>query len=394
MKKIGLTRLGAARGAGLAASTAVAAAAVAVAGIAAGGGNAATADKPASPPGQAKFKAPKIQHGVLTIEGTKGDDTIVLRLVAGAPGNLQVDVGNGATDFTFARSDFNSIVVDAGAGDDTVRIDESNGVFTDTIPTTLGGGDGNDTLIGGSGAETFLGGDGNDFVDGNRGNDVALMGAGDDTFQWDPGDGSDTIEGQAGTDTMLFNGANIAEKVDLSANGSRLRFTRDVANITMDTAGVEQVDFNARGGADTVTVNDLGGTGVTNVDVDLGSNGTGDGAVDQVVVEGTDGNDAVHVRGDASGVAVTGLPAAISILHAEPTDQLRVDGRDGDDAIEAANLTADALSLTLDGGAGNDVLVGGQGDDTILGGPGDDVLIGGPGQDTLDGGPGANTLIQ
>ena len=37
----------------------------------------------------------------------------------------------------------------------------------------------------------------------------------------------------------------------------------------MDTHGVEQVDFNALGGADTVTVNDLTGTDVKNVNVDL-----------------------------------------------------------------------------------------------------------------------------
>ena len=52
----------------------------------------------------------------------------------------------------------------------------------------------------------FLGGDGDDFVFGDNGNDVALMGAGNDVFQWDPGDGNDTIEGQDGTDTMLFFG--------------------------------------------------------------------------------------------------------------------------------------------------------------------------------------------
>ena len=76
------------------------------------------------------------------------------------------------------------------------------------------------------------------------------MGAGDDTFVWDPGDGSDSVEGEAGADTMRFNGADAAEQVDLSANGNRLRFFRDPANITMDTAGVERVDFNALGGAD------------------------------------------------------------------------------------------------------------------------------------------------
>jgi hypothetical protein len=47
------------------------------------------------------------------------------------------------------------------------------------------------------------------------------MGAGDDTFVWDPGDGSDVVEGQGGAETMRFNGANLAEQFTLSANGSR-----------------------------------------------------------------------------------------------------------------------------------------------------------------------------
>ena len=123
-----------------------------------------------------------------------------------------------------------------------MRIDESNGSFTDTIPTTIDGGDGNDNLAGGKGIETLLGGRGNDSIDGNGGNDLALLGPGNDTFVWDPGDGSDTVEGQAGADTMLFNGANVSEQVDVSANGNRLKFFRVQGNITMDTAGVERVD--------------------------------------------------------------------------------------------------------------------------------------------------------
>src|SRR5205085_1057437 len=133
------------------------------------------------------------------------------------------------------------------------------------IGLTVDGGAGNDTITGGDGNDLLLGGDGNDLIVGGRGNDVALMGAGDDTFVWNPGDGSDIVEGQAGSDTMQFNGANIAEKIDLSANGGRLRFTRDVANITMDTNDVERVNFAALGGADTITVGDLSGTDVTEV---------------------------------------------------------------------------------------------------------------------------------
>ena len=58
-------------------------------------------------------------------------------------------------------------------------------------------------------------------------------------------------------DTLVFNGSDVAETFDVSANGRRVRFTRDVGNITMDLDGVEEIDLNALGGADTVTVNDL-----------------------------------------------------------------------------------------------------------------------------------------
>src|SRR5207249_9160088 len=171
-----------------------------------------------------------------------------------------------------------------------------------SIALVLDGGAGDDTLAGGNGVETLLGGDGNDSIDGNGGNDAALLGAGDDTFVWDPGDGSDTIEGEDGADTMLFNGANLAEKIELSANGNRLKFVRDIAGITMDTHGVELVDFNALGGADLVTVNDLSGTDVSSVNVDLAGTlggATGDGQPDRVVVNATNNDDTVKEIGRA-----------------------------------------------------------------------------------------------
>src|SRR6185503_10488396 len=122
----------------------------------------------------------------------------------------QVDVrDDGSADFSFDRKKVAKIAVLTRNGDDSVRIDESNGVFTDTIPTTIDGGPGNDTIAG------------------NKGSDTALMGAGDDVFVWDPGDGSDIVEGGEGSDTMRFNGAAAAEQFTLSANGNRLRFFRD-----------------------------------------------------------------------------------------------------------------------------------------------------------------------
>ena len=115
--------------------------------------------------------------------------------------------------------------------------------------------------------------------------------------------------------------------------------------------------------------------------------GAGDGQPDNVVVNGSNGDDVSVIAGDASGVAAFGLAAQVNITGAEAAnDRLTVNLLDGDDVVDATAVPAGAIQLTLDGGAGSDVLIGGDGNDVLLGGPGDDVLIGGPGIDTLDGG--------
>src|SRR5499426_3630652 len=194
-----------------------------------------------------------------------GDDS---DLMEGGDGNdtAEVNGGNGAETFTIT------------ANGSRVRFDRvTPAPFTIDIGTTeelvvnANGGAGNDTITGGDGNDRLLGGDGNDIVTGGRGNDTALLGAGDDTFVWNPGDGSDVVDGQDGNDTMLFNGANIAETIDISANGGHARFTRDVANIVMDLDNVEQIQFRALGGVDKITVNNLAATDVKQVAIDLGA---------------------------------------------------------------------------------------------------------------------------
>jgi Ca2+-binding RTX toxin-like protein len=346
---------------------------------------------------------------VLTISGDNSDDTIVVsRDVAG-----NILVNGGAVDVHGAAAtvdNVNQLRVVAGAGNDTVSFDETNGALP---PADVFGGDGNDqitgssaadrlfgdggddVLIGGSGNELLSGGDGNDFVDGNRGADTADLGAGNDTFQWDPGDGSDVVDGGAGHDVMLFNGAPVAERFDVSANGSRTLFTRDIGTITMDLGGVEEIDTRALGGADVFTAHDLAGTDVTDLEVDEAVAGAPDGAADRVAVDGTDGADVIRVNGSiADGVSVTGLAASVHVTGADPTDGLDLAAGDGDDTVAAGGLAADVVAFSADGGAGNDLIVGSAGDDILHGGAGDDVLDGGPGADVLDGGTGSNVLIQ
>jgi hypothetical protein len=242
-----------------------------------------------------------------------------------------------------------NLVLNANGGDD--KFTGGNGL-AGLISLTVDGGPGNDTLTGGDGNDLLIGGDGNDVITGGRGSDVMFGGAGDDTFVWNPGDGSDTIEGQDGVDTMQFNGANVAEKMDLFANGSRLKFTRDIGNITMDTNQVEQVNIAALGGADQINVHDLTGTGVTNVNVDLanpvGSN-TGDKASDTVSLDGTAKRDHIRITGDSGAVTVGGLSATVQVVGAEPTDNLVINTDGGKDHVNAGGLQDGVIGLTVNG---------------------------------------------
>ena len=272
------------------------------------------------------------------------------------------------------------MIIGAG-GNDNLSLNETNGALPGAA---LFGGDGNDVLIGGSG---------DDFVDGGAGNDIVFLGAGDDTFQWNPGDGSDTVDGQGGSDTMVFNGSDAAENFDISANGNRVRFTRDVGNVTMDLDGVETIDLNALGGADIITVNDQSATDLSTVNLDLaGTAGIGDGQADSVIVNGTDGDDFVQIAASDNGtsiVAVAGLFPMVNITGAEGTnDNLTVNALGGNDMVDASNLPANLIGLVLNGGAGNDTILGSPGDDLVIGGPGDDLAQLGDGDDTFVWNPG------
>jgi Ca2+-binding RTX toxin-like protein len=318
----------------------------------------------------------------VTVNGTGAQDSISV-----VSSGSSVVVNGLAAQTTVSGIDaglLDALTVNGLSGDDTIN---ASGLNAGQIKLAINGGDGNDLIVGSAD---------DDLVIGGRGSDTGLLGAGNDTYVWNPGDGSDIVEGQAGTDTLLFNGANINEKIDISANGGRVRFTRDVANITMDLNGIEHIQFNAFGGADTVTVNDLTGTSVKNVDLDLASppgSGTGDGQPDTIIINATSGDDVITVSSSGGVITVSGLAATVTISRAEAAnDRLIINGLGGDDVITASTLTG--IQLTADGGAGNDILIGSPGNDTLLGGAGDDVLLGGAGNDALDGGSGGNVVIQ
>jgi Ca2+-binding RTX toxin-like protein len=355
---------------------------------------------PALAAGQADAAyTPTLQDRTLVVTGDAASDTLALRVsTTNKAAPLELDVGDdGTADVTIARTRLDRIRVLAGDGADNVRVVPGAIALP---PTTIEGQGGNDTLLGGNAAETLSGGDGDDLVDGGQGDDAIDLGAGNDSARWGAGDGNDTVDGGAGFDTQAVAGSGADEQLQLAANGARARLTRSVGTVSLDLGETERVDIDTFGGADTLTIDDLTGTGVQEVRPDLefvaGGN-TPDTATDRIILNGTAKDDFVSVLGGgAQALFVLGLPTFVSIAHGDPArDKLTVTTLAGNDRIEAGSVNS--LELTEDGGAGDDTLTGSDRADTIVGGDGndfadgqrgDDVALLGAGDDTFDWRPG------
>ena len=149
----------------------------------------------------------------------------------------------------------------------------------------------------------------------------------------------------------------------------------------MDLNDVERVDFNALGGADTIVVNDLTGTDVTEINLNLGGlGGAGDGAAGR-------GDRPRHER-RRRGPGRWRRPACpcSGWRHGEhhraeaANDRLTVKALAGDDVVEAAGLAAGAIQLTADGGDGRRRAGRRRRRRRAPRRAGDDVLVGGPGR--------------
>jgi hypothetical protein len=142
--------------------------------------------------------------GTLTVTGTAAADTIMVRRVGDV---ISVD----GTTARVAAGQVGQVIVDGGAGNDTIRLDsEAVGGRPLGVAVVAMGGPGNDTIVGTPGADRLLGQDGNDvirggsgddFVSGGDGADTLYAGAGNDTLQGNNGD--DYLNGEAGNDFLV-----------------------------------------------------------------------------------------------------------------------------------------------------------------------------------------------
>jgi Ca2+-binding RTX toxin-like protein len=104
-------------------------------------------------------------------------------------------------------AEVSTIFIAGGSKSDYISVDQTNGSFT--IPATILGLGGNDTIYGGDEPDYILGGGGNDYLNGGAGNDTLMGQTGQDTLIGGEGDdilhgggGNNSLDGGAGNDTL------------------------------------------------------------------------------------------------------------------------------------------------------------------------------------------------
>ena len=149
--------------------------------------------------------------GTLTIQGSAGNDNIVVSRDRGTPGFLSVSINGQATSVN--ATPVKNISINTGDGDDRIDFDQRNGAVK--IDSVIVAGAGNDTVTGGNGADVINGGLGNDMLRGSAGGDRLEGGAGNDALYG--GAGRDTVNGGAGNDKIYTAGES-----DIVSNGGQV----------------------------------------------------------------------------------------------------------------------------------------------------------------------------
>ena len=260
----------------------------------------------------------------LTDDALAGVTTISSVLVGFA-----TPTGLGATFTTGATA---TITVNAGTGNDILRVNSYDSTIT---TTSFNGNGGNDLLIGGTTNSFSI-----------SGSDAGtLNGAGRAFAEFE------SLQGGAGTDSFVFasTAGTISGTIDGIGAGNTLDYSAFGTGVTVNLAtGAATNVFGAAA------------LGVSNFATVLGGGGsdllTGNAATASSLV------------GNAGGDTLNGGTAADTLS-----------GLDGNDS--------------LTGGAGNDSLLGGNNDDTLVDGSGDDNLDGGTGNDTYVLTPGSADVL-
>lgn len=314
-------------------------------------------------------------------------------------------------------TDVSNQTVDAGAGTDTVFLDDaypssnftlavsSTGVATITaasghtsfqnfevlrykngVQVSIGSA-GNDSVSGGSASDPGLYGlGGNDTLNGGTGNDTMLGGAGDDTYVVDSS--ADSVQ-----ESTTIGGVDDAGGNDTVQSAISYILGNFVENLTL--TGVAAIN-----GTGNALANALTGNGAGNTLGGGGGNDTLNGGIGADTLLGSAGDDVYMVDNAGDSVQETTIQggtvdaggtdwviSSVGYTLGSFVENLWLGG------MSAINGAGNALANSILGNGAANVLNGLAGNDSISGDAGNDVLNGGGGADTLLGGAGNDTYV-
>jgi Ca2+-binding RTX toxin-like protein len=337
--------------------------------------------------------------------GSEFDDVIE----DASTGGKEIDAGAGDDVISLEGTDGTGHLI-GGAGNDTITGGDGNDVIYGgasnawdgnyshyTFGNMLYGGDGSDQIFSESEFDHIFGGDGSDYIQITKGITNTTYG---DTFI-DGGGGNDLIDITRATNWSSSTGVTLILSPD-SGHDTLLEVIADPSTIWTDPH--QSVDIQLDG----IDVSDI--TLIWNVTGDVSGNTSYAARGDLAIVDNVSGASILikNVYGDDySGNAGRWNFYGFTINHLQSAYYVDtvadsgvygpIDLSSGDtSAYEVAEAdVADGTALppgSTTGTSGNDDLAGGTGDDSLLGGDGDDLITGSGGNDQVDGGDGVDTL--
>ncbi len=242
------------------------------------------------------------------------------------------------------------------AGNDAYNLKNATIFFEgeNTKANKITGSKQNDLIYGGDLNDTISAGLGDDTIVGSLGNDKIIGGKGQNTIVYNQSD--------FGTDTVtLTNGEELT--IDLSAfgftNKNQLNYRIVGRNLEIEVPNNEtQVNYGVIRLVNFATSNVTGKDGKVNL---LLANDVRVNLVDDYYLNEIDGFSA------------------------------KKKSYSGNYHAEVINASDSSVAVSINGGAGNDIIIGSILNDTLRGGVGDDKLMGGLGKNTMDGGNGSDT---
>lgn len=245
--------------------------------------------------------------GVLTITGTGGNDAIVITIDPSNATRLKVS-DNGVVS-RYALASVASINASLFKGNDSLTIADAI-----TIPASVAGAGGRDTILAGAGRDTIDGGESDDVITGRAGKDLLIGGTGSDETYGGPG--KDTVSYAYVTTEFFFGGARSGYGVIVSLDGLRN---------DQEAAGMDYIDTSIENVTGTQFRDGITGSGGDNVLL-------GGGGADSIV--GNGGRD--YLDGGTGPDTLRGGSGVDTIVGGDGDDRFDIAERDAGEVLDFA----------------------------------------------------------